>query len=131
VSRAQGGRWCCGPEDGMGRRHHGLGEDDSAVGPRMTWVDDIVGLGTVSGAQHLGLSEDDVVAGSGTASWAWVQRLRGRRCHQLGSGRGRWWCIKGLNRGWERWCESSGEDSMMVWRLRGGLDDGAEAPGRT
>jgi hypothetical protein len=68
MSRAQGGRRCCGPEHGTGRRCHGLGEDD-------------------------------VVAGSGTTSWAWGRHL----CCRPWSG-------------------------MMTQRLRGGLDNGAEAP---
>jgi hypothetical protein len=31
---------------------------------------------------------------------------------------------KGLDRGWEWWCEGSGEDSMTMRRVRGGLNDG-------
>jgi hypothetical protein len=38
--------------------------------------------------------------------------------------RGRWRCVKRLNRGRERWCGGSGEDSTMTRRLQGGLNDG-------
>jgi hypothetical protein len=39
------------------------------------------------------------------------------------SSRGRWRCIKGLDRGRERRRRGSGVDSMMAQRLQGGLDD--------
>jgi hypothetical protein len=34
---------------------------------------------------------------------------------------------KGLDHGQERQCSGSGEDSMMVRRIRGGLDDGTDS----
>jgi hypothetical protein len=39
------------------------------------------------------------------------------------SGWGRWWHVKGLDRGRERWHGGSMEDSMMTQGLQGGLDD--------
>jgi hypothetical protein len=44
-----------------------------------------------------------------------------------GSDRGRWQHVKGLDRGWERRCKGSGEDSMNAWRLQGGPDDGTNS----
>jgi hypothetical protein len=74
------------------------------------------------GAQHRGLREDDVVAGSGTASRAWGQGMCCRLRHRLGSGK--MVARKGLDRGQERLCGGSGVDSTMARRLWGGLDDG-------
>jgi hypothetical protein len=45
------------------RRHHELREDDNAAGPRMTWVNGVVGSGMARGAQGRGLKEDDIVVG--------------------------------------------------------------------
>jgi hypothetical protein len=55
--------------------------------------------------------EDDVVAGSGMASWAWGRGLHGRRRHRLR----------------DVGAAGSGEDSTMAWRFRGGLDDGTSS----
>jgi hypothetical protein len=99
-----------------------FGEDNCAMGPKTARVDGVMGSGTVPGAQCRGLVEDNVVAGSRTVSQAW-----GRACVVDGitdSGRGRWRCVKGLNCGREQWRGGSGEDSMMLQRLQGGLDDG-------
>jgi hypothetical protein len=103
--------------------------DLQAWGGRWHGLDDITGLGMAHCAHHRGLREDDVVAGSGMAMRAWGRGLYCRWRHRLESGK--MVVHKGLNRGWERWCGGSGEDSMMARRLWGGLDDGVEAPGRT
>jgi hypothetical protein len=79
----------------------------------MVWVDGITGSGTTWGAQHHGLVEDDVVAGSETASQAWGWRLRGRRCYRLQSGK------MAVRKGPWPW------SGTTVRRLQGGLDDGA------
>jgi hypothetical protein len=91
------------------------------VGPRTTWVDGIMGSGMMLSPQHRRLGENDVVAGSRTASRAWGQRLCGRRHHRLGSRKMA--TCKGVDRGWERWRESSEVDSTMMRRLQGGFDD--------
>jgi hypothetical protein len=59
----------------------GLWEDDDVMGPGRAWVISIMGLRTVRAAQHHGLREDIVVAGSGTTMRAWGRRLCGRRHH--------------------------------------------------
>jgi hypothetical protein len=101
----------------LGRR--GLAEDDGAAGPGTAWVDDVTGLGMASGAHRRGLGEDNVVASSGTASRAWGRCLQGRRHHRLGLGK------MAARKG------ARSQLGTMVWSLRGGLDDDAEAPGRT
>jgi hypothetical protein len=61
----------------------------------------------------------------------WRRGLRDGACmvdSVTGSGRGRWWRVKGLDRGRER---QHGEDSTTAQRLQGRLDDGTKAPGRT
>jgi hypothetical protein len=73
--------WRCGPGDGVGCQHRGLG---NGAGCTMSQV-----------------GEDDVVAGSETVPRAWGRGLRGRRCHQLRSGKME--ARKGLYRGQERW----------------------------
>jgi hypothetical protein len=55
----------------------------------------------------------------GTTSWAWGRCLRGRLHHQLRSGK---MVARKRARPWSK---------MMARRLWGGLDDDAEAPGRT
>jgi hypothetical protein len=85
----------------------------------MAWVDGVAGSRTTSGAQHRGLGEDNIVAGSGTTSRAWGRHMRGRRCHQLESGK------MAARKGARPW------SGTTTRRLRGGLNDGAEAPGRT
>jgi hypothetical protein len=72
-----------------------------------------------SGAQCRRLGEDDVVAGSGTASQVWGWCLHDRRCHWLGSGK---MVVRNEAQPWS---------GTMTWRLHGGLDDGVEAPRRT
>jgi hypothetical protein len=76
-----------------------LGEDDGAMGPGKAWVIGVASSRTTQGAQHRGLGEDDVVAGSGMASRVWGQGLRGERHHRLGSGNMA--ACKGLDCGWE------------------------------
>jgi hypothetical protein len=78
----------------------------------MVWVDDIAGSGMMSSAQCRRLGEDDVVVGSGTASQVWdgACMIDG----VTGSSRGRWWCVKGLNRGRERRRGGSVEDLTMA-----------------
>jgi hypothetical protein len=102
-----------------GWRRHGLGEDDGAVGPGASWVDGITGLGTASGVQCRGLGDDNIVVGSGTTLRAWGWCLRSRWHHRLGSGK------MAARKGAQPW---SGTTTQC---LRGGLDDGEEAPGRT
>jgi hypothetical protein len=70
------------------------------------------------GAQRHGLGEVDVVAGLGTASQAQGRGLRGQQHHRLRSGK--MVARKGVDRGRERRCKGSGEDSTMAWRLRRG-----------
>jgi hypothetical protein len=112
---ARGGR---GIDDVPGSRtscsqwRPGLREDDSAVGPGMAWLGSIAGLGTAWGAQRHGLGEDNIFVGSRTASQAWGWH------HRLGSGK------MATRKGARSW------SGMMVRRLQG-LDDGAEALGRT
>jgi hypothetical protein len=60
-----------------GSGHHELEEDNDTMVPGMAWVISITGSGTAWGAQCHGLEEDDVVVGSGMASWAWGQGLCG------------------------------------------------------
>jgi hypothetical protein len=62
-----------------------LGEDDGTAGLGTAWVDGVIGSRMVWGAQHRGLGEDDVVAGSGTVSRSWGLCLHGRRRHRLES----------------------------------------------
>jgi hypothetical protein len=71
----------------VGRRHHGLNEDDDVVGPVTVWVNGVVGSGMARGAQHHMLRDDDSVVGSRTASRAWGRRMCGRWHHRLGSGK--------------------------------------------
>jgi hypothetical protein len=99
--------------------HHGLGEDDGAMGPGIVQVDGVTGSGTASGAQRRGLREDNIVAGSRTASWAWRQHLCGQRHHWLRSGK------MAACKGARLWSRTTAR------RLRGGLDDSVEAPRRT
>jgi hypothetical protein len=70
------------------------------------------GSGTALGAQHRGLLDDDVVAGSGTSSWAWGWHQCGRRRHRLGSGK---MAARKVAQPWSR---------TTTQRLQGGLDDG-------
>jgi hypothetical protein len=51
--------------------HRGLGEDDGAMGKGTAQVDGVMDSGMTPGAQHHRIGEDNVVAGSRTASWAW------------------------------------------------------------
>jgi hypothetical protein len=71
-----------------------------------------------------------IVVGSGRTMLLRAQE----RCRGLGDGackvdgitdlgQGRWQHIKGLDRGWERRCGGSEEDSTMMRRLQGGLND--------
>jgi hypothetical protein len=108
-----------GSRTSQGRRCHELGEDDGAASPGTTQVNGVMGLRMAWGAQHHGLKEDDVVVGSGTTSRAWERCLCGRWHHRLGS-----WKMA-THKGHRPWLR------MIVWRLRGGLDDGLEASGRT
>jgi hypothetical protein len=101
-------RWC-----------HGLREDDGAMGPGIVRVDGVTGSGMASGAQRRGLREDNIVAGSRTASWAWRQHLCGQQHHWLKSGK------MAACKGARLW------SGTTVRRLRGGLDDSVEAPWRT
>jgi hypothetical protein len=71
----------------MGSGCRKLREDDGVAGLRMAWVVGIVGSGMARGAQRCRLKEDDVVAGSGMASWTWGRGLCGRWHHRLGSGK--------------------------------------------
>jgi hypothetical protein len=89
------------------------------VGPRMARIDSVMGLGMVLGAQRRGLREDNIVVGSGMVSQAWVRRLRGQRHYGLESAK------MAARKGASPWT------GTMAWRLRGGVDDGAETPGRT
>jgi hypothetical protein len=104
--RAQGR---CGFDGVVSSGRRGLEEDDSAVGPRTAWVNGVTGSGTAWGAQHHGLGEGDVVAGSGMTSWAWGRCLCGRPHHRHSLGKMA--TRKGFDCGWERWCGGSGEDS--------------------
>jgi hypothetical protein len=94
----------------LGRR--GLGEDDGVASLRTVGVDGIAGSRTASGAQRHELGEDNVVVGSGMASWAWGWCLHGRWRHQLRSGKMA--TCKGA-----RPCSR-----IMARRLLGGLDNG-------
>jgi hypothetical protein len=60
-----------GFNDVVGSRRHGLGEDDGATGPSTAGVIGVVGSGMTWGVEHHELGEDNVDAGSGTASRAW------------------------------------------------------------
>jgi hypothetical protein len=88
----------------------------------------VTGSGVVPGAQHHGIREDNVVAGSGTASQAWGRGLRDRRRHRLGSGK--MTTHKGLDHGQERWSRGSGEDSTMA-RMLGEDSTTSQALGRS
>jgi hypothetical protein len=57
--------------------------------------------------------------GSGTASWAWGRCLCGQRRHRLGLGK------MAAHKGASTMVGNDGAETP------GGLDDGAEAPGRT
>jgi hypothetical protein len=92
------------------------------VGLRTVRVDGVMGSGMARDAQCRVLRQDDVVAGLGTTSWTWGWCLCGQRCHRLRTGK--MVARKGLDRGQERWCEGSGEDSKMVRKLQGGLNNG-------
>jgi hypothetical protein len=120
--RAQGWRGfndITGSGASWGWQHHGLGEDDGAMGPGTAWVNIVVRSGMELSAQRHGLGEDNVVVGSGTASWAWGQRLCGQRRHWLESGK------MAVHKGAWPWLRTTTQ------RLWGGLDNGAEALGRT
>jgi hypothetical protein len=108
--RAWGGQRRCGVKDNVGLIV------SQTLGQR---GDDATGSGMAPGAQRHELGEDDVVAGSGTASWAWGRRLRGRWHHRLRSGK------METRKGARPW------SGTMVQRLWGGLDDGAAALGKT
>jgi hypothetical protein len=71
----------------VGSGHHGPGEDDGIADPGRVWVVGYVGSGIEQGAQRCSLREDDVVAGSGIALWAWGRGLHCRWRHRLGSGK--------------------------------------------
>jgi hypothetical protein len=108
--------------DGVaGSGHHGLGEDDGIAELGRVWVVGYVGSRIEQGAQRCRLREDDVVAGSGIASWAWARGLHCRWRHRLRSGK--MVARKGLDHGRQRRCRGSREDTTMAWRLRGGHDD--------
>jgi hypothetical protein len=85
--------------------HHGVWEDDGIAGPRMEQMDDVIGLGRTmvlcAREQRRRLGDSSCVVDGVT-----------------GLGQGRWWHIKGLDRGRERWCWGSGEDSVTVWAPR-------------
>jgi hypothetical protein len=100
-----------------GRWHCGLREDDDTTGPGTVRVNGITGLGTTPGAQYHGPREDNVVVGSGIASQAWGWRLRGQRCHRLGS---RKMAVHKWARPWL---------GTTTLRLRGRFNDGVEALG--
>jgi hypothetical protein len=93
--------------------------DDGTVGQGTARVDGIVSSGTALGAQHCGLKNG--VAGLGTM----LKGLDG----VTASGWGRWWCVKGFNRGQERRHGGSGEDMTTARRLLGGHDDGTSSTG--
>jgi hypothetical protein len=113
--RARGGWQRCGLGDSAGSMtswalgHRG---DDGTAGLGTTLVNDVVGTTMAWGAQRHGLREDDVVAGSRTASRDWDDACMVDG--STGSGQGRWQHIKGP----QSW------SGMTVWRLQGGLDDG-------
>jgi hypothetical protein len=50
-------------------------------------VHSVMGSGTVMGAHHHRLGEDDIVTDLGMASWAWGRCLRGQWHHRLGLGK--------------------------------------------
>jgi hypothetical protein len=124
---AWGGRLCCGLRDGTGLMvswalgHRRIREDDSTAGPGMARVDGITSSGMAPSAQRREL---------GRTTLLWAQERR----HGLGdsacvvdgitdSGQGRWWNVKGLDRGREWQHGGSGEDSTTAWRLQGGFDN--------
>jgi hypothetical protein len=74
--------------------HAGLGRMMALRAQGQRRFDDIVG------SRHHVIGEDNVLAGSGTMSWAWGWRLRGQRHHRLGSGKMA--ACKGLDHGRER-----------------------------
>jgi hypothetical protein len=118
---------CCGLRDGtglmvscaLGRRR--IREDDGTAGPGMAWVDGITSSGMAPSAQRREL---------GRTTLLWAQERRHRLGDSacvvggvIGSGRGRWWHVKGLDRGRERRRGGSGEDSTTAWRLQGGFNN--------
>jgi hypothetical protein len=129
--RAWGGRWHWGLRDSVGFdsvvgsralygwQHRGLREDNDVAGPETMRVDGVVGSRTTLRAHRRGLREDNVVVGSRTVSWAWGRCLCGRRRLRLGSGK------MTSHRGARPWMGNTAR------RLRGELDDGAEASGKS
>jgi hypothetical protein len=108
-----------GSRASQGRRCHELREDDGTTGLGTARVDGVTGSGTAPGAQRHVIGEDNVVVGSGMVSRAWGRHLRDRRHHRLRLGK--MVAHKGARL-------MSGTTAR---RLRGGLDDGVEALGRT
>jgi hypothetical protein len=137
VLRAWGGRWRCGLRDSVGSMA------SRALGHHRD--DHVACLGRTTTQRARGRHES-------TTLWAQEQHrvhnvmgsgrtmlLRAREwCHRLGdgacvadsvtdSGRGRWWRVEGLDRGWERRRGGYGEDSMTARALR--RSTMAQAPG--
>jgi hypothetical protein len=121
VLQAQGRRGfdgIVGSGASQGWRCRRLGEDDGTAGQGTVLVNGVASSRMASGAQYRRLIEDNIVVGSGTSSQSWGWHLRGRRRHQLGSGK--MVACKGA-RPWLR---------MMARMLRGGLNDGTDALGK-